>query len=150
MIERSGVCFSPLSRWFAAFLPTPRSFMAQILNFAFSNQCYKKYITYTSLYINKYIYIICWWNLVDCCWFLESACCWTTRWWGNAHLATAASCRPPGPRWPAPAVPTTRLRMPWAWWRPRRKRWAGLGDGRFRPLFSEVSTGKWGFHRKIG
>jgi hypothetical protein len=32
--------------------------MAQILNFAFSNQCYKKYITYTSLYINKYIYIL--------------------------------------------------------------------------------------------
>ena len=68
MIERSGVCFSPLSRWFAAFLPTPRSFMAQILNFAFSNQCYKKYITYTSLYINKYIYI--YYLLVKSCWLL--------------------------------------------------------------------------------
>ena len=64
MIERSGVCFSPLSRWFAAFLPTPRSFMAQILNFAFSNQCYKKYITYTSLYIYYLLVKSCWLLLV--------------------------------------------------------------------------------------
>ena len=124
--------------------------MAQILNFAFSNQCYKKYLhilVYIYIYISLYIIYILYIYILFVGEILLTAVGSlnqhvATRWWDNAHLATAASCRPPGPQWPAPAVPTTRLRMPWAWWRPRRKRWQGLGMDHFGHFFGS-------FHRKM-
>ena len=152
MIERSGVCLSPPSRWFAAFLPTPPVFHGSNPEFCFLQSVLQKISTYTSLYIYIYEFIYNIYILYIYILFVGEILLTAvgslnqhvaTRWWDNAHLATAASCRPPGPQWPAPAVPTTRRRMPWAWWRPRRKRRQGLGMDDFGHFFGSFHWEMW-------